>query len=62
MWIHNNVTARVMVEHQQSQKSENIEVFIGNAGSDDSRIALIAESARLRSGYANSHVISSIET
>ena len=43
-------------------KLRKIEVLLGNAGPDDSRLALIVESARLRSGSANSHAISSIET
>ena len=39
-----------------------IEVLLGNAGSDDSRVALIVESARLRARTAEFHEISPLET
>ena len=43
-------------------KLRKINVLLGIAGSDDSRVALTVEGARLRTGFANYRAISSSET
>ena len=50
---------KVRVERLYFNMFMKIKVLLGNAGYDDSRVALIVESAELSSWYANSYTISS---